>query len=64
MLTEVHRVFSHEDYLLTRQYGSDRVFGQYPAARALATRGLNVEIDTYPSAPYVITTGAPVSSGL
>lgn len=63
MLTEVRRVFNHEDYLLNRQSRSDRVFGQYPDAHALETRGLNVNMDTYPSAPYVITTSAPVPSG-
>lgn len=62
MMKEVYRVFTHEDYLLTHQSRSERVFRQYPNAHALDTRGLNVAVNTYRSALYIITTSASVPS--
>lgn len=61
--TEVHHVFTHVDYLATPASRSYHIFGQYSDANALATRWLIFYVDTYPSAPSVITTGAPVPSG-
>lgn len=58
MLTEVRHVFTHEAYLLTQNSRFDRVFGNYSDAGALFVPGLKVYIDTYPSAPHFITTGA------
>lgn len=61
--TDVGRVFTHEDYLVTRVSRSDHSFGQYSDSHELVTRGLNVNVNTYPSAPYFITTTVPVPSG-
>lgn len=63
MMTGIRGFFTHEDYFLTLQPLSYRIYDQYRDAHVLTTRDLNDDISTYPSMRHVIKIGAPVPSG-
>lgn len=48
---------------MTRLSRFERVLSQYNDVRALAARGLNVDLGSYPGAPNIVATGAPVPAG-
>lgn len=55
MWTQPRHVFSYEDYLVKRFYRSGNVLNQYEDVKALASRGLNIDIGTHSSAYESIT---------
>lgn len=57
MLTKIGSGFTHEDYRITRQSRSDRVFGPYADPRALALRWQNL---TSRRIPALLTPLQPV----